>query len=1192
MSKLFCDNCKNQYNEKNNLPLTLPCNHIICKSCLNNHKNKNIYFCKKCNKNIILSNNNIKPNQKILKYLQTKIQDKSNSQSIYSSKNENEEEEEEEDNEEGDEEQDEENEEGEEEEDTIDDNNKIVEENSENENNNSENEENINRNSISKIRNNEKRNSSRIGTIRNSQIRKSILKKNSKYINQNKNEDISEKDYNNKNISKRKDKKNNNFKKRKSKIRKKISSQDIGASRVNFTSEGSSQSNRNSSESNNESVENEESEEEENNYSKSNYSNKNNSNDKSKKSSRKGTDFALSHRNSIIPKKDKKDYKIKKEEKESESAPSLEENDLCIKHKDKQIEFFCSDCSNAICSLCLYEAHNGHKLSLLDDISGIIKNKMGEFFTRIQDIIKFNKDNKFNWQKRKDEVNEYQKQQINIVIKSFKEINNKLEEKKNVIIKEFKNKYNHEFNRFDQIKMHIDNDGKEMEKINNLIENKIKEFNINSDAKILKDIERYKKIFKQTGLDCGKLQKNEIAIKAELSIDPAMKPMTVNINGLIELLNKVDAKNICYPKIIGIMKDENDINSLNQQKNAMKNELNLRISQSSGFGMNNYMNMNNAFDNNNMNYYKGIKERKYQNEIDNFYSNNRQNLNQSYISNIKNKFSNSNKYYSDNIPPQNLKYRNYSVNTNNNFNLNKGLSQNDLNDSNFGEYGPPNHNRGKFIRQLEMTPTATFSNVKRSSKFGTFKETQNPNLQSNNNNTNTNNNNYVNGKNFNGNYKENIQSGGGYGIFRENGFGSRGSDYSNKNNNNNYSNNFKAQRNKSFSSLNENNNNNNDSILQRKNMLMLRERNPSAGLPLKLKEENAIILPKIAPYPQNNDSSSKNVNSRRSKKNINNSDSEKSNKDIEDSVYFFGEADYCLKFYLKKKEWELIPYKSQLSRQIGLLRYSGLCSLPSYRIIISGGCKKETDEPSNLFLLVNSKNINDVKNLKNLTKKKYYHGCIFLNNNIYIIGGYEHFDRTNSIPSTLKNVERYNLSKKQWQYLNGLNEARACFGQCIFNGQIFVFGGLYNDSTLDSIERYDEESNIWSLYHIKLPMKLAKAGIINMDNHNIFVIGGSDENLVPINNVFKCKFDSNNNKNIWCKEPDLICPRTTGNTCFLWKKNIFVFGGSSTNYFEKFDINNKTWETIENFNSIIKSSNTDIILSNYSCVLNHYPAFP
>ena len=123
-------------------------------------------------------------------------------------------------------------------------------------------------------------------------------------------------------------------------------------------------------------------------------------------------------------------------------------------------------------------------------------------------------------------------------------------------------------------------------------------------------------------------------------------------------------------------------------------------------------------------------------------------------------------------------------------------------------------------------------------------------------------------------------------------------------------------------------------------------------------------------------------------------------------------------------------------------------------------------------------------------------------------------------------------------------------------------------------------------------MKLAKAGIINLDNQNIFVIGGRDENLEPVNYVFKCKFNSNNNKNIWSKAPDMIYPRTPGNACFFWKMKIFVFGGSSTNDFEKYDLNNNNWETIENFYSIIKSSNVEKILSNYSCVLNHYRLFP
>ena len=171
MSNLFCDYCKKSYNDKNNIPLTLPCNHTVCKSCLYKKKNKNIFFCKKCNRNIILSSN-LKPNKKILKQLQLKYQNQNKSkinQSNYSSNNENEEEEEqEEENEE--QEQEEENEEGEEEEDDIDD--EIVEEeNSENENDNSESNENGNKTNVI-----EKKLSSNIDK-RNSQV-KSILKKN------------------------------------------------------------------------------------------------------------------------------------------------------------------------------------------------------------------------------------------------------------------------------------------------------------------------------------------------------------------------------------------------------------------------------------------------------------------------------------------------------------------------------------------------------------------------------------------------------------------------------------------------------------------------------------------------------------------------------------------------------------------------------------------------------------------------------------------------------------------------------------------------------------------------------------------------------------------------------------------------------------------------------------------------------
>ena len=68
----------------------------------------------------------------------------------------------------------------------------------------------------------------------------------------------------------------------------------------------------------------------------------------------------------------------------------------------------------------------------------------------------------------------------------------------------------------------------------------------------------------------------------------------------------------------------------------------------------------------------------------------------------------------------------------------------------------------------------------------------------------------------------------------------------------------------------------------------------------------------------------------------------------------------------------------------------------------------------------------------------------------------------------------------------------------------------------------------------------------------------------------------------------MICPRTTGDSCFYWNKNIYVLGGSVKGICEKYDMINKKWEMIDSFYSLIQSSKIENVLTNFSCVLNFY----
>ena len=172
--------------------------------------------------------------------------------------------------------------------------------------------------------------------------------------------------------------------------------------------------------------------------------------------------------------------------------------------------------------------------------------------------------------------------------------------------------------------------------------------------------------------------------------------------------------------------------------------------------------------------------------------------------------------------------------------------------------------------------------------------------------------------------------------------------------------------------------------------------------------------------------------------------------------------------------------------------------------------------------------------------------------------------------------------------ISNLNHPRAFFGCIIYKGSIFVFGGVYNEQLLSSIEKYDIYSDIWTTYPIKLPEKLARIGVINY-NQIIFILGGINEFYQTSSNVFQGKIGSKNEgRNIWYKSSEMICPRATYNSAFYWERNIFVFGGSVEGVCERYDFDSKKWIMIDSYYTAIKSYKVDNVITNFSCALNYY----
>jgi len=109
----------------------------------------------------------------------------------------------------------------------------------------------------------------------------------------------------------------------------------------------------------------------------------------------------------------------------------------CSKHSEKRIEYFCRDCTMVVCVVCIYSHHNGHHLSVLEDMGTIIKQNINDFSKMLKNVSKINEENFQTVQTKYVDIKELKEQQMKIVEKSFDEIKNILEEKKLEILNTF-----------------------------------------------------------------------------------------------------------------------------------------------------------------------------------------------------------------------------------------------------------------------------------------------------------------------------------------------------------------------------------------------------------------------------------------------------------------------------------------------------------------------------------------------------------------------------------------------------------------------------------------------------------------------------------------------------------------------------------------------------------------------------------
>jgi len=168
---------------------------------------------------------------------------------------------------------------------------------------------------------------------------------------------------------------------------------------------------------------------------------------------------------------------------------------------------------------------------------------------------------------------------------------------------------------------------------------------------------------------------------------------------------------------------------------------------------------------------------------------------------------------------------------------------------------------------------------------------------------------------------------------------------------------------------------------------------------------------------------------------------------------------------------------------------------PKARLFICGGDKRNgnKNEYSQALLEIDLQ-----KNLpierSSMTIRRRNHGICYNAGYIYVIGGYNR-------GGYLKSCERYNIETDKWSVIEDFNSPGMCsMGVCSYdNKMIYKFGGeLEGLKSSNCIERYNVAKNKWELLDVK-PKRESEfrlgwnPGCLQINNHQLFVFGGCIE---------------------------------------------------------------------------------------------------
>lgn len=108
-----------------------------------------------------------------------------------------------------------------------------------------------------------------------------------------------------------------------------------------------------------------------------------------------------------------------------------------------------------------------------------------------------------------------------------------------------------------------------------------------------------------------------------------------------------------------------------------------------------------------------------------------------------------------------------------------------------------------------------------------------------------------------------------------------------------------------------------------------------------------------------------------------------------------------------------------------------------------------------------------------------YHGCITIDNEIFIIGGFDGTEYFNS-------CRTFHLIDRVWKDIAPMNERRCYVSVAYLNGFMYAMGGFNGHVRQNTAEKYQSELNQWSII---CPMHIQRSDASACALNSNFLLG-------------------------------------------------------------------------------------------------------